>query len=70
VRKTSISAIKNHPSNVLLVSRGSILTQNKAVLSSNRTIAKTIVRNDKVTINLLGGVQTMYISLFFVLKIS
>ncbi|KKL57034.1 hypothetical protein LCGC14_2239440 [marine sediment metagenome] len=70
MRKTSISAIKNHPSNVLLVSRGSILTQNKAVLSSNRTIAKTIVRNDKVTINLLGGVQTMYISLFFVLKIS
>ena len=70
MRKTSISAIKNHPSNVLLVSRASIQTQNKAVLSSNRTIAKTIVRNDKVTINLLGGVQAMYISLFFVLKIS
>ena len=70
MRKTSISAIKNHPSNVPIVSEGSILTQNNAVLSSNRTIAKTIVRNDKVTINLLGGVQAMYISLFFVLKIS
>jgi hypothetical protein len=59
VRKTKISAIINHPLNVPIKNEGSKLAQNNALLSRRIKMLKTIVKNVRVTINLLGGVHPL-----------
>jgi hypothetical protein len=57
VRKIKISAIINHPLYVPIKNAGSKLAQNNAVLSRRIKILNTIVKKDRITINLLGGVH-------------
>jgi hypothetical protein len=60
VRKTSINAIINHPSNVPIENTGSRLVQKYPVLSRRIKIPKAIVIKVKITINLLGGVHPIF----------
>jgi len=76
VRKNSISAITSHRLYVSIVISGKKLFQINPCMSNKINMPNTIVKAVRVTINLLGGVQPIYYSLFiliffvFFLKLS
>jgi len=60
VRKNNINVIMSHPSYGPKRNAGNNLAQNSAVKSRRIKIPNTIVRNVKITINLVGGVHAIF----------